>query len=787
MILVLDNHDSYTYNLVQALRAHTAHEVRVVSSSDADEAVALVRSGAAVALVVSPGPGHPAKPADFAGADAVLAAAMERGELPILGVCLGHQGLARRLGFVVEAAPRPRHGWRSPVRHTADAIFAGIPQGTLATRYHSLAMRPGGGTVAVPGERIGPIRVTAVSEDDVVQGFDVPGHPWFGVQFHPESIASEHGPLLLQNFLRIVEDAAGSARSSLDPGGVRTSSAGVGGNTGATRLVPGAPRVAAEAGSYAISWHADPDRTVAFIESHVLHRGAGSFRFDVPDADGRTPRWTVLGDAVDLLERGEAHVLRYRPDRVSIDTYTPTGTDREVEVRRREEGCADPLTDLEHRLGRCDVGAVPAEVSDPPVGSRSPDAEPRGTPHDHVAVSSPSAGEEPVELPFRGGYIGALGYEAGVRAMGLDPARGTQPEAVFVRPVRYVVVEPARRLVTLVVHDADAALAEATCREEAGRIAGSRTALGARSATAGAAHADGTDRVAATRPRRTSPVAGRWRHDRAAYLERIAACRLALEAGDSYELCLTNRFDVDAAVDPDALELFRELRRTQAAPFAALLEFDDDGDPIAIVSASPERFVRLVGDALETKPIKGTAARCTDPAADARAAATLASDPKAFAENLMIVDLLRNDLGRVCVPGSVTVPALMHVETYPSVHQLVSTVRGTLERGHSPCDVLRALHPGGSMTGAPKERTVRILETLEGAPRGFYAGALGIVGADGRLEQSIVIRTAVRAGGRWSIGAGGAVVLDSDPDAEFDEVELKADAIRRAFTAVAGG
>ena len=253
--------------------------------------------------------------------------------------------------------------------------------------------------------------------------------------------------------------------------------------------------------------------------------------------------------------------------------------------------------------------------------------------------------------------------------------------------------------------------------------------------------------------------------------------------------------DVGERVDP--LALFLDLAERTPTPYAALLEMAPDVAPgpgeagaeggFAVVSASPEQFLSGADGVYSTKPIKGTTPRHADPVADAAAAEHLTTDPKTFAENLMIVDLLRNDLGRVCEPGSVHAPALMQVESYATVHQLVSTVLGRAAPGVTPVDVVRALFPGGSMTGAPKLRSVEMLAGMEAAPRGVYSGALGFLGADGRTELSIVIRTAVRdAAGRWSVGAGGAVVLDSDPDAEADEVLLKARSVRQAMARVAG-
>jgi para-aminobenzoate synthetase component 1 len=258
----------------------------------------------------------------------------------------------------------------------------------------------------------------------------------------------------------------------------------------------------------------------------------------------------------------------------------------------------------------------------------------------------------------------------------------------------------------------------------------------------------------------------------------LAAIRRAIDyvhAGDCFQVNVAQRLLHRATLSP--LELYLRLRERNAAPFAGL--FDLGGAIVA--SASPERFLRVEDGEVETRPIKGTRPRGNTPDEDAGRAAELLASAKDRAENVMIVDLMRNDLGRVCAYGTVRVPALCRLESYRYVHHLVSEVRGRLRPGLGPVDLLRAAFPGGSVTGAPKVRAMEIIAELEPTVRGPYCGALGYIGFDGAMDTNLLIRTFTVARGWIQFPVGGGIVADSDPQREYEETLHKAEGLLRAL------
>ncbi|MFM5356230.1 aminodeoxychorismate synthase component I [Aeromonas veronii] len=267
------------------------------------------------------------------------------------------------------------------------------------------------------------------------------------------------------------------------------------------------------------------------------------------------------------------------------------------------------------------------------------------------------------------------------------------------------------------------------------------------------------------KPAPSFALQGSWQSNmsRAEYGEKFARIQEYLAAGDCYQINLTQRFS--APYQGDEWQAYCLLATANKAPFSAFIRLPDS----ALLSLSPERFLLLDGRHIETKPIKGTRPRHPDPATDRQVALELAQADKDRSENLMIVDLLRNDIGRVSRPGSVSVPHLFAVESFPAVHHLVSTIHGELDARWQGVDLLRACFPGGSITGAPKIRAMEIIEELEPQRRNAYCGSIGYLSQHGRMDTSICIRTLIAEAGRLHCWAGGGIIADSDADSEYQE------------------
>ncbi|HEU5155919.1 MAG TPA: aminodeoxychorismate synthase component I [Streptosporangiaceae bacterium] len=649
--LLIDNYDSFTYNLHQLLSEVNGVAPVVVRNDVAWESLDLCRFDN---IVISPGPGRPSRPGDLG----IGRRAIREGGLPLLGVCLGHQAICAEFGGEVARAREPRHGRISRIRHDRSDLFAGIPSPFSAVRYHSLAV------TRLPAE----LEATAWSADGVLMGVRHRDAPIWGVQFHPESIRTEHGHRLMANFRDLT--AAYWAKR--------------------TRRRVTVRRLARM-----------PDPEAAYVD--LFAAADHSFWLDGHGAGGEAGRFSFMGDDTGPL----SHVL-------------------------------------EHRVGR-----------DPAFFERLAASLSRR----RVAVP------EGLPFEFNLGYVGYLGYELKAECGGDAAHTAPTPDALMLFADRMVAFDHADGSGYLLTLTPDDPWLDETA-ERLGRLA-----------RPGAVPPPGDAAAAPARPdpdwRFTDPATGRGgielRHDHGSYLKRIRQCLVEIAEGESYEVCLTNMAHAPGPVDD--LAVYRRLRRLSPVPYGALLRFG----AVAVLSASPERFLAVRADGrVEAKPIKGTRPRGAHPRADAELAAALRASEKERAENLMIVDLLRNDLGRVCAAGTVHVPKLFDVETHAAAHHLVSTIRGRLAPGRTAVDCVRAAFPGGSMTGAPKIRTMRIIDRLEEGPRGVYAGALGWFGLGGAADLSVVIRTIVVNGDDVAFGVGGAIVALSEQAEEFAETMVKA-------------
>ncbi len=371
---------------------------------------------------------------------------------------------------------------------------------------------------------------------------------------------------------------------------------------------------------------------------------------------------------------------------------------------------------------------------------------------DHLLArfARPSVANPPV--PFIGGAIGVLSYEAG-RWLERAPARHCG----------------GARTLAVGVYETIAAFDHQTQR--AWTIGPDAEALAARLAAA-----------PPLAPVRLPPLSWRAVRERAEYCETVRRVIAYIEAGDVFQVNLTTAFGTERPSGLDAFALYRLLRRLNPAPFGAHLNL---GAGSALLSASPERFVALSATGrIETRPIKGTAPRHPGPVQDQANADALKSSAKDRAENLMITDLLRNDIGRVAEIGSVRVPVLAGIESFANVHHLVSVIEGQLRSGLGPVDLLRATFPGGSVTGAPKVRAMEIIDELEPGPRGAYCGCAFWIGFDGAMDSSIPIRTLSLSPSTIIAQAGGGIVADSSPQGEWDELMTKA---APALAALSGG
>lgn len=743
--LLIDNADSFTLNLFHLLAEVNGCAPTLVPNDWTEFELSVLDEFDNV--VISPGPGTPERPADFG----ICAEVIEHSPIPVLGVCLGHQGIAYVRGGAVVHAPEPRHGRVSQISHTGNELFAGIPSPFSAVRYHSLA------ATDLPD----CLEATAWSEDGVIQALRHRTKPQWGVQFHPESIATEQARTLLQNFAELTVAWNRRDRHEND---LPATEDWVGKDLASGSDVP--------AGTCGVL---DPSQKTTslsnprhhyILDSDVLLQKVSDERLfaellgDEPEVvwlDGNLPdndssRFSIMGAPSGPLSK----VATASVSEGTVEVRSASG---ESESFNQSSGFFDWL-DVE--LAGTAVSVSGIGVGPPSAGSETPDI--RADNHD-------------LPFEFRLGWVGYLGYELKTEVGSPNKHKSDLPDAVMMFLDRALVIDhDTNSIHLLALRRADDPTGHAANQDWFDHTRARIASVPAEEVSdddqrrATSAKAD-----TATPEERRNPTL-EARHSRHEYLDLIDQVQEKITDGETYEVCLTNMLEGTADPHESPLTMYLRLRADNPTPFGAFIRTRE----AAILSTSPERFLRIGADGrVESKPIKGTRPRGANPDEDEAIKAELAASVKDRSENLMIVDLVRHDLGRTAELGSVQVDTLFGIESYATVHQMVSTVSSRLAEDASPVACVRAAFPPGSMTGAPKLRTMAIIDELEAGPRGVYSGAVGYFSLGGAVDLSVVIRTLVVQGEKVRYGVGGAIVALSDSEEEFAETVVKAAPVLR--------
>ncbi len=654
--LLIDNYDSYTYNLYQLIAEISGEEPHVIKNNELswEELISLSFD----VVVISPGPGRPEKKEDFG----ICLRVIQELDKPILGVCLGQQGIYYAFGGEIVKGKEPLHGRLSKIFHQQRGLFQGLAQGFNVVHYHSLVCA---------GKVPNALQVDATTEDGVIMAISHKEKPLWGVQFHPESILTQYGKELLENFFHLSREyQQKNKKQKLS-----------------YEMIEGDFQ-----GQDIFFFLSQKYPNVQWLDSSKVEEGLS--------------RFSIFG--ISSSKRG--YTLKYYVNRKQVEKIDQNGK-KEVFQQSIFEYLKEHKKNWEY--------------------------------------------ETALPFSFQLGYIGYFGYELKQDCVTSNRHIFAYPDAYWVYVDRAVVLDHKEKKLYIL------------------------------------SYADDTDWINIIKQycNTSQPVINNniqekikeypkvtFNKNKKEYIDAIKQCKKWIIEGETYEVCLTNRLEIADSID--AKKYYSLLRKISPAPYSAFLQFEE----ISIASSSMEKFLTIDQNAIiETKPIKGTMPRGKNAKQDQEYKTFLQEDIKNKAENLMIVDLLRNDLGKVCEIASVRVPALMQVETYSTVHQLVTTVQGKMAKNRDFIDVIQACFPGGSMTGAPKKRTLELIDRLENVARGVYSGCIGYISNNGCIDLNIVIRTAVIEKNMVSIGVGGAIIALSDEQEEFQEILLKAQGILKAF------
>ncbi|KAK9075257.1 hypothetical protein SSX86_003578 [Deinandra increscens subsp. villosa] len=777
--LLIDNYDSYTYNIYQELSVVNGLPPVVVHNDEwswEEACYYIYEERAFDNIVISPGPGTPSCATDIG---ICLKLLLECGDIPILGVCLGHQALGYVHGAEVVHAFEPVHGRLSEIQHNGCSLFHDIPSGRNSgfkvVRYHSLVID----AKSLPKELI-PLAWTCSTDTisslvdhnsdlnayesqldqetflpkgfmKVLMGIKHSTRPHYGLQFHPESIATCHGRQIFENFRDITEgfwDSSPISQRKLQY------------NALSSKLYIACMQVRNG------SWQFKNNSRSAYFS--VLD--VNMYKSDMSDRIKFLKlQWRKLENLSCQVGGTKNIFLKLFGDDKAGNTFWLDSSSTEKRRARFSfmGGKGGSLwKQITFRLSDSSEDTVASgghiSIEDAEGISTTTFLEDGFFHYMNKELQSIHYDEKDYEgLPFEfyGGYVGYLGYGLKVECgVPYNRHKAETPDACFFFADNLIVIDHSNNdIYILSIHDQTTK--PTTWLDD---VQQKLTTLLKTSSSPTRVHAENN----------STETGFIYDKTREQYIKDVEKCQKFIKDGESYELCLTTQMRKKIG-DIDSLGLYLHLREKNPAPYAAWLNFSKEN--LTICSSSPERFLRLDRNGiLEAKPIKGTIARGLTPDRDEMLRSQLQHSEKDQAENLMIVDLLRNDLGRVCEPGSVHVPNLMEVESYATVHTMVSTIRGKKQLNLSAIDCVMAAFPGGSMTGAPKLRSMELLDSLESCSRGIYSGCIGFFSYNQTFDLNIVIRTVVVHEGEASIGAGGAIVALSSPQQEYEEMILKA-------------
>jgi len=680
--LIIDNYDSFTYNLYQLIAKSSGIPPTVIKNDEIsfDELCKLDFDN----VIISPGPGSPDKSKDFGVCSDVIAKLNK----PILGVCLGYQGIGLEYGGKVIHANQPMHGRISKVEHSGKGIFENIPQFFKVVRYHSLMLED-----TLPDV----IEKTAWTADGIIMGLQHKDKPIFGVQFHPESISSEYGETIINNFNKISLDYLKKNNLNL---ALTNSSASKDFKKSEELSEPKYKAIYRK-----ISGLFDAEK--AFV--NLYKNKEYCFWLDSNKIIDELSRFSFMG----CPDGPESYVVKYKMNAKQI---TVLHNSKETILHK---SIFDFIEEEMNKYKNDKIDALPFD--------------------------------------FSCGFVGYFGYELKEELTSVAAHELHNDDAALMFIDRFIAIDHVKKEYYLV------------CLTEIDNE--QKSCLWFDEMESKLNNLENIEDVQTlSKPEHKDFHLNR---NESTYLKDIEKCKDYITDGESYEICLTNQMHCDTCIDP--LDYYRVLRTKNPAPYSAFLKFNET---VSVVCSSMERFLKIdCNKVVQAKPIKGTLARGKNAEEDKKLIHYLGTDEKFYSENLMIVDLLRNDIGIVCEIGSVHVPVLMNVETYETVHQLVSTVEGKIRGDLSSIDCLKACFPGGSMTGAPKKRTMELINTFEKEARGIYSGTIGFLSLNGAADLNIVIRTAVISENKFSIGVGGAIIIMSDAQEEFDEILLKSKAL----------